>query len=183
MTAARHLEPVQERDYLAEMRAVMDAETSEGPYVSAVVAEHIVRKLRAVDPDLLDGWLNQMAVFMVRHSINLRDCSTRTRARVVARRQQFADDATAFERGDRAAMAGWLQVVHVVDAEGTRKRLAEMTAADLTHVADDYEARASENLMHASFLKALAKKVGRRTVADVFDENKLNQLWRSLSGS
>jgi hypothetical protein len=179
---ARKLEPVRDRDYLAEMRAVIAAETAEGPYVSGVVAQHIVNKLRVTDQDLLEGWLDQMAVFLVRHTINLRDCSARTSARTGARRQQFAEDAGNFERGNRSAMTHWLAVVHVV-ADGSRKKLAEMTAADLAHVADGYEVRAAENAMSAAFLRALAKKVGRRTVADVFTEEKLSALWQSLSGS
>jgi hypothetical protein len=122
-------------------------------------------------------------VFLVRHTINLRDCSSRTAARTGARRQQFGKDAAAFEAGDRQAMSHWLTVVHVVE-DGSRKKLAEMTADDLGHVAQDYEARAAESAMHASFLRALAKKVGtRRTVGEVFDETKLAQLWQSLSGS
>jgi len=184
MTAARNLESVPDRDYIAEMRAVIEAETGEGPYVSAVVAGHIARKLAVTDPDLLDGWLHQMAPFLIRHMINLRDCSTRTKARTGARRQQFSEDATAFERGDRSAMSHWLDIRHVVDDEGTRKRLADMCAADLTRVADEYTARASENAMHAAFLKAVARKLGtKKTVADVFDEPSLDRLWRSLSGS
>ena len=171
-----------ERNYRAEMRAVIEEATSHGPYVSALVATDIVEKLRANDPELLDGWLNANATFLVRHMINLRDCSTRTAARTGARRQQFADDAGNFERGDRAAMSRWLELVHVVE-DGSRKRLAEMTAADLAHVAGDYESRAAENAMTAAFLRALGKKVGRRTVADVFTEEKLTALWQSLSGS
>lgn len=179
---ARHLEPVGDRDYLAEMRAVIAAETADGPYVSAVVATHIVNKLRATDRDLLEGWLDQMAVFLVRHTINLHDCSTRTAARTGARRQQFGEDAAAFQKGNRAAMSRWLEVVHVVE-DGSRKKLAEMTAADLSHVAENYEQRAADNAMHAAFLRALGKKVGRRTVGAVFTEDKIAQLWQSLSGS
>lgn len=182
MSAAPHLEPVGDRDYLAEMKSVIESETGEGPYVSAAVAGHIARKLAVTDPDLLDGWLHAMAPFLIRHMINLRDCSTRTSARAGARRQQFAKDATAFEQGNRSAMSHWLDIRHVVDDDGTRKRLADMTAADLTRVADDYDARANESRMHAAFLRAVAKKTGKRTVSAVFDEKKLNDLWLSLSG-
>ncbi len=169
------------RDYIAEMRAVIDAETAGGPYVSAVVAEHIADKLRATDPDLLDGWLHQNAVFLIRHTINLRDCSTRSRARVVAKRNVFGTAAKEFETtGNVTALAGWLGVVHVIE-DGSRKHLSEMSAADLTFVAADYEERARDNAMHAAFLRAIAKKVGRRTVADVFTEQKLNDMWASLS--
>lgn len=182
MTAARHLEPVGERDYLAEMRALIEAETSAGEYVSALVAQHIVNKLRATDPDLLEGWLHANAVGFIRHSINLRDCASRTSARHNAKRNTFADDAERFAKGDRGAMSDWLSVVHVVDEAGTRKRLADMVAGDLDHVATDYEHRANENRLHAAFLRALAKKVGKRTVSAVFTEEKIAALWQSIAG-
>jgi hypothetical protein len=182
MTAARHLEPVEERDYRADMRDVIDAETAAGNYVSAIVAEHIVRKLAVTDPDLLNGWLYANAAFFIRHFINLRDSASRTSARTQARRLEFATAAGKFEKGDAAPLTSFLGVVHVVE-DGSRKKLADLTAADLNHVANDYEARAQENALHAMFLRKLAAKIGKRTVGQVFDEKKLAEMWLSLSGS
>lgn len=181
MSAAPNLEPVRDRNYVAEMRAVIDAETASGDYSSPLVAEHIVKKLRVTDPDLLDGWLHAQAVQFVRHMINLRDCSRRTHARTAGRRAAFADSAELLAAGDRTAMDGWLTVVHVLE-DGGRKRIADMTAVDLTFVADDYDQRATENAMHATFLRALAKKVGKRKVSQVFTEQKLTELWQSIAG-
>lgn len=179
--AAPKLEAVRERNYRAEMAALIEQETASGGYVSALVAEHIVRKLAAIDPDLLDGWLREQAAFFIRHTINLRDCSTRTRARHQARRAEFAAAAGKFAEGDKGAMTSFLSLVHVVE-DGTRKKLAAMTAADLTFVAEDYDARASENAMHATFLKLIAKKVGKKTVGEVFDEATLAKQWLSIAG-
>lgn len=170
-----------DRDYAAEMRTLIDAETSGGPYVSPQVAEHIVNKLRATDPDLLNGWLQAQAVNFVRHAINLRDCSTRSHARATSGRSAFAAAAELHEAGAADAMSGWLDVVHPLE-DGTRKRIADMTAVDLLAVADDYDARARENGLHAAFLKAIAKKVRKGKVSDHFDDAKLAQLWRSISG-
>lgn len=169
------------RDYAAEMRAVIDAETSQGPYASPVVAAHVVEKLRATDPELLAGWLDSQAVNFIRHMINLRDCATRTHARHMSGRSVFGAAAKAHEAGETGALAGWLSVVHVCE-DGERKRLSEMNAADLGFVADDYARRAAENALAEAFLRAVAKKVGRRKVGDVFDEAKLSQLWNSISG-
>lgn len=179
--AAPKLEPVRERDYVAEMRALIDAETAEGPYAPTVVAEHIVRKLRATDPDLLDGWLNAQAVQLVRMAINHRDSSTRTHARTAARRSAFADSVRLHEAGQSDAMVGWLHVPFSVE-DGTKKRLADLTAADLDYVADTYEKRAAENRMTAAFLRALRKKIGRGTVKEKFNDGQLNQMWQSISG-
>jgi hypothetical protein len=203
MTAARNLEPTThpdparprlipsptprassdspQRNYVAEMRSVIDSETASGDYSSPLVAEHIVKKLRVTDPDLLDGWLHAQAVQFVRHMINLRDCSARTHARTAARRSAFADSAALHAAGDERAMVGWLDVVHVLE-DGGRKRIAEMTAAELGFVADAYDARANENALHAAFLRAVAKRVGKRKVSDVFTEQKLTTLWQSIAG-
>ena len=169
------------RDYGAEMRAVIDAETSHGPYASPVVAAHIVEKLRATDPDLLAGWLDAQAVSIIRHTINLRDCSVRSHARATSGRSVFARDAKAHEAGTETALSGWLAVVHVVEG-GTRKRLADMRADELAFVADDYGRRAAENLLAESFLRALARKVGSGKVSDHFDDQQLNELWASITG-
>ena len=169
------------RNYVAEMRAVIDSETASGPYISAVVAEHIVDKLRATDPELLQGWLDQQAVNFLRHAINLRDCSARSHARATAGRSVFKDAADAAEAGDPEALGSFLSVVHVIE-DGSRVRLAEMRKPELLFVAETYDRRAAENALQAAFLGALARKVGKGRVSDHFDEQKLNELWLSISG-
>lgn len=169
------------RDYAAEMRAVIDAETGSGPYSSPLVAEHIVDKLRATDPDLLNGWLQAQAVNFVRHAINLRDCSARTHARVTAGRSVFRDAADAHDGGNSTALAGFLNTVYVIE-DGSRLRLAEMRKPELIYVADDYGRRAAENALQESFLRALAKKVGRGKVSDHFTDERLTEMWLSISG-
>lgn len=168
------------RNYAAEMRALIDAETAEGAYVSAQVAEQIVEKLAATDPELLSGWLHDQAVGFLRHAINLRDCSQRTHARMTASRSVFRNAAEAAEGGDPEPLGTFLKTVYVVE-DGSRMRLSEMGKPDLLFVADDYGRRASDALLQEAFLRALAKKVGRRKVSDVYDEDKLSALWLSIS--
>lgn len=169
------------RDFAAEMRTIIDAETAHGPYSSPVVAAHIVAKLRATDPDLLAGWLDAQAVNFIRHAINLRDCATRTHARLTAGRSVFRSASDAHESGDSDALGGWLQVVHVVEG-GTRKRLADMYAGDLDFAASEYAQRAAENALAESFLRALARKVGSGTVKDHYSNEQLAAMWQSLAG-
>lgn len=168
------------RDYAAEMRAVIDAETGEGPYVARVAAEHVVEKLRATDPDLLGGWLDQQAEHFVSQMILDRDRSMRSAARVSARPRAFAADAEAAEAGDRTRLAKWLTVPFVV-ADGSRKRLADMAKDDLLFASDGYAARAQENKLTAAFLKAIARKVGAGTVKDHYSDEQLSVMWSSLS--
>lgn len=169
------------RDFNAEMRAIVDSETADGPYVSAIIADRIVGKLSIADPELLDGWLNLNAVGFVRDLINRRDAGRRTRARFDARRQDFSSAAGRFAAGDNAAMASFLSAVHVV-SDGSRKRLADLTASDLEHVANSYERQAKHTTMAAAFLRALQRRIGNETVGDVFSEADLGQMWRSVSG-
>lgn len=174
------LEPVEERNYVAEMRMVIDAETARGPYSSPVAAQSIVRKLRAVDPGLLYGWLDQQAEHFVWQAINDRDRSTRSATRQRASRTAFAEAAEAFQAGNSQALTSFLVMPFVIE-DGSRKRLADMNAGDLLFVAGGYEQTKCEAAMNEAFFKALAKKVGDDTVADHFGEQQLAAMWSSLT--
>lgn len=168
-----------ERNYAAEMRAVIDAETGDGPYVSRVAAEHVVEKLRATDPDLLGGWLDAQAEHFVWQLINDRDRSTRSYARSAAKPRAFGEDA---ESGEPRRMVRWLNVPFSVE-DGSRKRLAALTKTELLFVADAYDARAQENKLTAAFMRAIARKVGPATVADTYTDEQLAAMWSSLVGN
>lgn len=181
MAEPARLEPVEERNYVAEMRAVIDAETAGGPYESPVAAQRIVAKLRATDPDLLNGWLDSQAEHFVWQAINDRDRSVRSRVRTQARRTAFANAAEAFQSGGgKQALTSFLRMPFVVE-DGTRKALADMTADDLNFAADEYERAEHEAAMNRAFLRALSKKVGDDTVSDHFTEEALARMWSSLS--
>lgn len=176
-------EPIYYRNYVLEMRRVIDEYTSEGPYSSANVAAEIVRKLNETDKDLLAGWLMLQAKEVVRIAINRRDASIRSHARRNAPRVAFNAAAKEFNEGDDEALGSFLAVVHVT-ADGLRKRLSEMTAKDLHFVADSYQKRADQNAMQAAFLNALAKRLDahpEQRVADLYDEQRLAQMWLSIS--
>lgn len=167
-----------DRDYAADMRAVIDAETGDQPYVSRLVANHIVTKLAATDADLLDGWLRAHAETLIWQAINDRDRSTRSKARATAGARRFA---AAAESQDKVQLARFLDVPYVIE-DGSRVRLAELYAVDLLFVAQGYEQRATDNAMNAAFLRALAKKVGKDRVADHYDDAALAEMWRSVGG-
>jgi hypothetical protein len=168
-----------ERNYVAEMRALIDEETSHGPYVSATIAQNIVDKLRANDPELLDGWLHIQAATLIRQAINLRDSSQRTHARITASRSVFAQAAIEAEAGNPEPLTKFLDTVYVVD-DGSRVRLRDMRAAQLNFAADSYRRRAQDAMMQQAFLRVLARKIGTGTVEDHFDEVRLAKLWRDI---
>jgi hypothetical protein len=169
------------RDYVGEMRAVIDAEAT-GTYVPAAVAADIAEKLRATDPDLLSGWLDAQAETFIRQAINNRDNSQRTAARHHRPRSVFAADAAAAEAGDTEQLVGWLGTRFTVE-DGSRKPLAEMGKDEVLFAADTYEARARENKLTSAFLKAISRKVKTGVVGDYFTDEQLTTMWDSLSGS
>lgn len=160
------------RDYLAEMRDVLDSEAQGDP--APVVAERVVVKLRATDPDLLSGWLDLQAVSFVRDAVGYIDRSGRARARATSQRSVFAEDA---ERGD---VSGWLTTRYVLE-DGRRPTLGDMTAENLRFVARTYDDDARAARMEAAFMRALAKRVGSGVVADHFTEDQVEALRRSLA--
>lgn len=167
------------RNYAAEMRAVIDEETSNGPYVSASVAETIVGKLQVNDPDLLQGWLNSQAVSLIRQAINQRDSSMRTHARLTASRSVFAEAGIEAAKGNVEPLTKFLNTVYVVE-DGSRVRLAEMRSGELLFAADSYRRRAEDAMLQQAFLRVLARKVGSGKVSDHFDEKRLAELWRTI---
>jgi hypothetical protein len=170
-----------ERDYVQEMRAMIDQEAC-GEYVSGIVAAQIVEKLRVNDPDLLIGWLGAQAVALVHQAINERDRSRRTHARTAGPRSVFAQAAEKHERGEVAPLYRLLDTHYSVNSENLRKPLASMNGGDLEYVSGSYQARASDAAMEAAFFAALARKVGDDTVAEHFTEDQIREMRASLRG-
>lgn len=171
-------EPLPGRDYAAAMRAIIDAETSDGPYLPRRVADDIVLKLRHTDPDLLDGWLQLQASTLLFQAIDSRDRSRRSYARRSAAGGAFRAAVGKHQAGDGEELRRFLDMPLTIDT-GHHKRLADLTGTELRYVADVYAARASDNLMMAAFLRALAKKVGRRTVAEHYTDEALARIWQA----
>lgn len=171
------------RDYAAEMRALIDAETK-GAYESRVVAAHIVEKLRATDQELLTGWLDAQAESLLWQAINDRDRSSRAATRSASSRSVFARDAKAHEDGgETTVLARWLSTPFTLPTN-VRKPLGDMTKEDLLATSGTYEEKARSNRMTAAFLAALAKRTPRgKTVRDVFDDDKIDRMWQSITSA
>ena len=170
-----------ETDYASEMRAIIDEATSHGPYSPRQIAAEVVEKLRANDPELLDGWLHTQAEHFVWQAINDRDRSRRSHVAHTARRGLFRQATERHDDGDSAPLAQFLQLPYTVE-DGTRLELGQMRKPDLLFVADDYARRSRENAMWEAFMRALAKKVGTRTVADHYTDEQLSAMFQSLQG-
>lgn len=169
---------VEDRDFLGEMDALIDAMTQGSDWVPAVVAAKLAE---SVEPALLDGWLREMAVALLTSVISRRERSTRAAARTRAGSRAFAAAAPALESGDPETLSSFA-VTYAIDDDNTRRRVADMTGPDHLFVAADYEKDAKPLLMLAAFHKAVAKKVGSKRTSDVFSEAKYDQLFRSITG-
>jgi hypothetical protein len=55
-----------------------------------------------------------------------------------------------------------------------------MDQQDLEFAIKDYTERARVNALQAAFLKALANRVGARTVGETFSDEELARMWNSI---
>lgn len=168
-----------DRDFAGEMRAVIDAATAHGPYAPPIAATEIVEKLRANDPELLDGWLYAQAERFVWQAINDRDRSRRSVLGRRAKSRAFRAAAEAHDAGDSSGLRPFLDAPYTV-GDGTRKPLADLMRDDLLFVAADYGRREADNALKKAFMAALAKKVGTGSVADKFTEAQVSAMFSSL---
>lgn len=168
-----------DRDYAAEMHAVVDAELDAPQIMVPLLAKDLVEKLRANDPELLTGWLDMLAPQVVADFIGRRLSSRRQVARVRGRRTAFGEAAERFESGDGAAVTAWLEMAYE-SADRSQKHLGLFDHSDLTYAHDAYAERAARNGFEAAFLGALAKKVVTGTVSDHFTNEQIAAMRSSL---
>lgn len=177
-----------DRDYVAEMDERIAEATKGSGWVAAVVAQKLHASLLESDPDLLDGWLNAMAVQMLRRVIGLRTHAERAAAKRGARVREFSEAADDFEAADDAEekdaaagrLLGMFAMPYVIDADGTQKRAADMTGPDHLFVAGDKEKTAKTARMEAAFHRAVAKKVGKKRTADVIPLDQYEAMYLSI---
>lgn len=176
---------MQDRNVAQDIRAMIEKEISEaGPvWTAAEIAARVVTKLRVYDPELLTKWLDIHAVNVVREAVNSisRVGRTVTRQRNLGPVARFEAAVKRHEQGDRTALSGWLGTDYVINSDNQRKRLSDMEREDLLYAASTYTKRAEYSSMQATFLRILADRVGAGTVEQVFDDEQLSRLWRSLS--
>lgn len=173
---------MEDRDYLADMHDAIEAAIPDGDYTAPLVAAELVDRLRAEDPELLTGWLNLRAPAILADAIARRSNSRRQAARITAPRRAFAEAARAFaDTGDPVGLRPFA-AEYVVDEDNTRRTVARMTAADCLFVAGRYDETAQQAKLEAAFHRAVAKKVGQRTVSDAFTEEQYLAMYRSITG-
>jgi hypothetical protein len=170
-------------DPAREINALIDKGRGEGPYSSRELAHQLVEQLRHDHPQLLQAWLEAQAEDLLWMVINRQDRMDRSSNRRSAERSVFSQAAGALSEPERRErLTSWLTTRYVT-AEGLRVELGVMRRADLQYVAQRHRARATNSQLQADFMEALARKVGRGTVADHFDEEALTRMWASIVNS
>jgi len=170
------------RDYLTEMRVLIDSKIKDDRYIPELVAKQIVETLRESDPELLAGWLELHAADFLRTTIISIGRSKRTHVRTTAKGKSFRAAAThATKTGDTKPLQNFLDVRYAVDINGTRKKLPDMMTMDLMFVAEGYANTAKRSALISSFMRKLAIKVGVDKVSDHFSDEQLLKMWSSLS--
>lgn len=177
-------EDVVERDVNALMNEyILEIVNVDGDIVPPIEAWNLVSKLLEIDPELLSDWLHLHAKSFLSERIRFHLRSDRSRARVRASSSAFATAARRFEQsGNAVELDGWMNVRYVVDHQSTQRRLGEMTREDLLFVASNYDRTARIALLEEAFHRALAHRVGSRTVGEVFTEDQISEMYRSIRG-
>lgn len=174
------------REYVQEMRDVVTgametARTQGETFQHGALAHKIVAELRDRDSELLSGWMDLQAVEILRQYIGTIDRSSRAKERHKASRKAFGDAVERHKAGDPDAMTRFLNVTFVVDEASNRMQLGNMKKQDLRYAADSYQRQADANAFEASFLNALADKVGDKKVKEIFTEEQILKMRNSLT--
>lgn len=170
------------RDYLTDMNEAIEETIPDGDYTAPLVAADLVDRLRAEDPDLLTGWLELKAAVFLADAVARRSNGRRQAARVAQPRRAFAEAARSFADTGDAAVLRPFAAEYVVDAENTRRTVAQMTGTDHLFVADRYEDTEKRAKLEKLFHRAVAMKVGNRLTTEVFSEEQYAAMYQSLTG-
>jgi hypothetical protein len=149
--------------------------------IPSSLASRLVERLRTQDPELLDAWLSLHAEAIFRDTITSIIRHRRSRARKHAAAGAFGRAAQRFsETGDIEQLSPF-RVRFVVDGLDTQRQVRDMTRTDCLFVAERYTISADRALMEAAFHRAVANRVGDRTVGDIFTEDEYNNMYRSIT--
>lgn len=118
--------------------------------------------------EFFDWLVEQAAETVVATAMRTRQSSQRSRARN-SPSSSFAAQAKKFLAGDTEAL-GPFRIVHAVSAENVRKPVGQMRGEDHLFVADQYRDTGRRSMLLDAFHRAIAKRIGSKTTAEVFAE-------------
>ena len=164
-----------------KVRRMIDDAMEQGPYIASHLATELVTKLREEDPALLAEWLDVHAEQIMRDAVSSISRSRRAYVRANASRSVFRNAVERHEAGEPELLHGWLEQEYPIGPENIRKRLGQMYREEVLYASQMHAHMARGNQMQSAFLRAVGEKVGARQVQDVFDNDQLNTLWKSIN--
>lgn len=167
------------RNWRQEMNELIEAEPIEGKSAS-LIADQLVTRLQARDPDLLVGWLTMGAHSILTQHISKLLANRRQTARREGKAGRFLAATERYERGDRSA----LDDVYVTTENQIRRRLGALTAVDCKYIADSYSKRGNALLLEAAVFAALARKIpDGMTLEEALTEGEYIELRHALESA
>jgi hypothetical protein len=160
------------RNHQREIEDRILAEISGTGWAVPVVAAHLYNDLKEHDPDLLRGWLEEMALPLLTQQVGDLARAQRSRARREA--------AAGAEHAETPRRPSLYHVTHVLSGV-TRKRACDMTGPEHRLVAHRYENAGVQSLMLGAFHTAIADKVGERRTSEVFTREEYERMYRSVT--
>ena len=165
------------RDFARDLDKIIDDLIGGQPWTATVVADQLIKQLRATDPELLAGWLDTYAHTLIARHITGRANLERRHAHRDAAQARVRGD---FHSGDPERLTPYTSW-HVVNDELMRKRASEMTGREHGYVASQYRTSSRRTAMLARFHEAVAKKCGADGVtSDFFTEQQYIEMLQSL---
>jgi hypothetical protein len=177
-----------DRNYQTEMLAAVNAAIPEDGFITALVARELVEKLRATDPELLEGWLQERAEVIVTDYIHhLVKNRRRPPSPEAKKRENFSQAVEAFmQSGDtqefRERVSSPFTWHYVVRDDNFKKPVGKMNGADLRYVANSFQATKHQAAFRESFFRAVSKRVGDKCVEEVFTVEQYISMYRSVTG-
>lgn len=153
----------------------------ENPHQASVIADQIMETA----PDLVAEFIAESGQMMFRAWVA---DSLRWDRLAIRQRTTFAESLEAWkanhegEEGPPVRLSIF-ELSYVVGDDYTRKPLGEMTGADHRYVATAYETDSKRAKLYAELHMQIARKVGRKTTAEVFTENQLQSLFQKFEES
>lgn len=147
-------------------------ESCDTEFVLAVEAPKFIAQERELHADEFAEWVEAMLPSIIAQYMGRLNNSRRS---IVRRRAGARDFAAAADDADDEGMSPF-KVNYAINADDVHKRVADMTGADHKFVAEGYTASGKRDLLYAKFHNCIAKKVGKKTTAEVFTEEKYARL-------
>lgn len=160
-------------DHLADHLAAIT-----GPFVVTEEAEKFIAAMHEHHPEELDAWLHERHVWCVAEEMRAHLRSERARAQAHAGTRAFAEHYSL----DDTPTDDTFATRYCISEDNVWKSVAEMTGEDHTYVAGQYEVSGKRALARAAFHEVIAKRVGKKTTAQVMSAEEYDRLRREVEG-